>query len=108
MTLYVISNGGGGGERVLWILIAAMLKDNELSERAQIVIYTGDSEKLSAKNTLHNVKDKFFIDLCKYGDTGRIRFVHIKTRHLLEGNRSVWLLFVQHIVVHYAYCACLL
>ena len=72
---------------MLWILIAAMLKDKSLSERAQIVIYTGDLENISAKDTLRSVKDKFSIDLCKFGDAGRICFVHIKTRHLLEGSR---------------------
>ena len=81
------SNGGGGGERVLWILVAAMLKDADLSKRAQIVIYTGDDHSVTAKQTLQSVKDKFFIDLCKEGDAGRIKFVHIRSRHLLEGAR---------------------
>jgi alpha-1,2-mannosyltransferase len=83
--LVVCSNGGGGGERVLWVLVAGMLRDPALSERTQILIYTGDSETVSAADTLRNVKDKFMIDLCGAGDAGRIRFVHIKTRHLLEG-----------------------
>lgn len=64
-----------------------MLRDPALSQQTQIVIYTGDSEKISAADTLRSVKDKFFIDLCKDGEAGRILFVHIKTRHLLEGAR---------------------
>lgn len=71
---------------MLWILIAAMLKDPTLS-KSQVVIYTGDEESVTSKDTLQSVKDKFFIDLCSEGDIGRIKFVHIKTRPLLEGAR---------------------
>lgn len=82
-----LSNGGGGGERVLWILVAAMLTDKELSKRTQIVIYTADTVSVTAQDTLRRVKDKFSIDISNEGDAERIKFVHIKTAYLLEAAR---------------------
>jgi len=40
-TFYAISDGGGGGERVLWVAVRALLKDSS-STIWHVVIYAGD------------------------------------------------------------------
>lgn len=51
------SNGGGGGERVLWQAIEAILKDDHLSTFADIVIYSGES--VSSSVIFDNVQVTF-------------------------------------------------
>jgi alpha-1,2-mannosyltransferase len=36
---------GGGGERVLWMMVAAILNNNDIAKTVQIVIYCADKDK---------------------------------------------------------------
>ena len=38
-------NSGGGGERVLWLIISSLLSDEEISKNLLILVYTGDEEE---------------------------------------------------------------
>lgn len=38
-------NSGGGGERVLWLMISSLLTCEEIAKRIRILVYTGDQEK---------------------------------------------------------------
>jgi hypothetical protein len=48
-------DSGGGGERVLWIMVAALLQNKKINEQINISIYTGDIGKNKEK-ILSNVK----------------------------------------------------
>lgn len=47
-------NSGGGGERVLWLMIASLLSSPDIAPRINIVIYTGGDE--SSQAIIHNVR----------------------------------------------------
>lgn len=36
------ANHGGGGERVLWLMISALLNEEKIGNKIQINVYTGD------------------------------------------------------------------
>ena len=94
-------NGGGGGititllllllllslslslliERVLWIIIEALLSDINIREQIKIVIYNGHTDT-NANDVLLKVKKQFKIDLSSYSDS--IILINIRTRFLLE------------------------
>lgn len=48
-------DSGGGGERVLWIMIASLLQNKQINNQIIISIYTGDIGKNKEK-ILSNVK----------------------------------------------------
>lgn len=48
-------NNGGGGERVLWILVANLLQDESLKQFTCIYIYTGDTDRTPLE-IIENVK----------------------------------------------------
>lgn len=75
-------NNGGGGERVLWIMISSILKNIDLHDKTKIVVYTGDINK-SKDQILENVKNHFQIDFTS-NDCLRIKFIYIRSRFLLE------------------------
>jgi alpha-1,2-mannosyltransferase len=74
-------NSGGGGERVLWLLIFSLLKNETLRGKIRIVIYTahGSGRK---DDIISNVKQKFYVDLNDFGHL--ITFVYIRSTTLLE------------------------
>lgn len=74
-------DSGGGGERVLWVMIAALLKNAKLRQRLRIVIYASKEEKYKER-ILTSVKDNFRIDVTGYSD--RISLICIKTTPLLD------------------------
>eukprot|EP01041_Mallomonas_annulata_P003361 gene3361-6653_t len=77
-------NAGGGGERVLWMTILSLLRDEKLGPHVVIAIYTAD-DGLSHSDIINNVERKFCIVLPP--TSSKIVFVKIWTRSLLEANR---------------------
>lgn len=78
--LLIRSNGGGGGERVLWLAVKAL--DDDLRRRrspARIVIYSGDSD-VGQDALLAKAKSRFGIDL----SGSSVDFVFFSTRWLLD------------------------
>ncbi|RWS24892.1 GDP-Man:Man(3)GlcNAc(2)-PP-Dol alpha-1:2-mannosyltransferase-like isoform X2 [Leptotrombidium deliense] len=71
-------NAAGGGERVLWLAVSA-LQDN--FKNYEIVIYCGDVN-LNTERILQKVEDTFQIVV-----SNRIKFIHLRTRFLLEAAR---------------------
>jgi len=53
-------DAGGGGERVLWVLIDALLKNPELNEHIHIVLYSGEPK--SAEDIFNNVEVKYWLN----------------------------------------------
>jgi len=84
------SDSGGGGERVLWVLVDALLKETSLKKGVKLAIYTGFSHKSASSSIdkghciLEHVKSRFHIDLTAPDKASRIRFVFLQTRFLLE------------------------
>jgi hypothetical protein len=74
-------DNGGGGERVLWVMIAALLQNENLWKKLKIIIYSSKEEKHKEK-ILASVKDSFRIDITEYSD--RISLIHISTTALLD------------------------
>ena len=74
-------DGGGGGERVLWVLISGLLNDEALIGKLQIIIYSrnGEAHKL---RILEEVKQRFSIDLSMH--MSKITFIKIISTFLLE------------------------
>lgn len=74
-------DNGGGGERVLWMIIQALLINNNLKEKIKIFIYNG-SNNTNTNDVINKVRKQFKIDLTKYHDS--IILINIKSRFLLE------------------------
>lgn len=74
-------DSGGGGERVLWMMIHALLKEDQFKDNLKIVIYAAKGDK-DKEHILSAVKDSFRIDLTEHSD--RILFVSVSTTALLE------------------------
>ena len=74
-------DSGGGGERVLWMMIHALLRDPAFDKKLRIVIYAskGDVHK---ERILAGVRDSFRIDVTNYAD--RISFLCIRTVTMLD------------------------
>ena len=68
-------NDGGGGERVLWVGIAALLDQRP---GLRCAVYTGD--RVRPAQILRNVKDRFGLELP--GDA--IEFIYLTQRHWVE------------------------
>ncbi len=49
------SNGGGGGERVLWMIVKTLLSRPQFKDKVEIVIYSGDLG-ISPQDSIKNVK----------------------------------------------------
>eukprot|EP00329_Picozoa_sp_Boothbay-MS584-11_P005422 48305_6 len=71
-------NDGGGGERVLWVGIAALLKRRP---GLRCVVYTGDD--IEPAQILRNVKDRFGLEL----PGASIGFIYLTQRHWVEAKR---------------------
>lgn len=75
-------DAGGGGERVLWVFIDALLTNPELNEHLHIVLYSGENK--SAEEIFNNVEKKFGIIFTPAQRTENINVVQIHSRFLLE------------------------
>ena len=71
-------DSGGGGERVLWVAIEAVLREE--GGDGIVAIYNGGERDIDT--VLRTVVRQFRIDLTKFA--GRIRLVNIASRTLLE------------------------
>jgi glycosyltransferase involved in cell wall biosynthesis len=74
-------DSGGGGERVLWVSIAALMNNERLREKFNIVIYAscGQCEK---ERILVDVCRRFSIDIVEHAD--RIHLIPIWSVFLME------------------------
>ena len=72
-------NDGGGGERVLWCAVQALLERNP---DLIVAIFTGDKEPKT--EILSKAKERFSIDLTEH--RARIKFVRIRCRALLQAS----------------------
>lgn len=75
-------DGGGGGERVLWMMVDALLQDGTISKHLHIVIYSGS--KKNKKEILKHVKERFSIDLLNPYLFNKITFVQLWSHALTE------------------------
>lgn len=75
-------DSGGGGERVLWMAINALLEDLNANEDMHIVIYSGS--KRSKKEILRHVRDRFSINLLSPYTSNKITFIPIHSHVLME------------------------
>jgi alpha-1,2-mannosyltransferase len=73
-------NDGGGGERVLWCAVQALL--NQEGD-IKVAVFTGDKESKAA--ILSKARERFSIDL--QGNSTRIKFVRLRCRSLLEPSK---------------------
>lgn len=74
-------DGGGGGERVLWIAIESILKSTD--KDTVIAIYNGGTKELGG--LLKTVEKQFKIDLrSNTSYSSRLKLININTRFLLE------------------------
>ncbi|KAK6173177.1 hypothetical protein SNE40_016681 [Patella caerulea] len=71
-------NAGGGGERVLWAAIKAVMKRYP---HVRCVVYTGDTDA-EPSEILNRANQRFNINLPK-----GITFVYLKKREMVEANR---------------------
>eukprot|EP00053_Salpingoeca_punica_P010768 m.96377 g.96377 ORF g.96377 m.96377 type:complete len:474 (-) comp15485_c0_seq1:41-1462(-) len=71
-------NAGGGGERVLWCAISALLSAHR---RVFVVVFTGDD--VSDETIVGTARQRFGVHV----DTQRVAFVHLNTRNLVEADR---------------------
>ncbi|KAJ3072944.1 hypothetical protein HDU98_002589 [Podochytrium sp. JEL0797] len=76
-------DGFGGGERVLWALVAALLREQEYS-KYRIVVYA--RQGVVAREVLDKVKVQFDIDFSKE-EVKRIEFKELTTWRWLEAKR---------------------
>ena len=74
-------DGGGGGERVLWVLIAGLFKEVAVQNRYRVVIYSSkdESQKLAI---LADVKKRFDLDLLPHA--ALLTLVKLHSVQLLE------------------------
>jgi alpha-1,2-mannosyltransferase len=75
-------DAGGGGERVLWMTIEAMLKDHAITKNMHIVVYSGS--KLSKKELLRHVNERFSINLMSPYLSNKVSFVPIISHVLMD------------------------
>ena len=73
------ANSGGGGERVLWIAIQALIQSKQ---KVKIIIYTGDTD--SADAIFRKTHDRFGV---AFDDATRPTFVRLKRRTMIEAAR---------------------
>ncbi len=73
---------GGGGERVLWTMIEALLRHETLKKRYRIAVYS--ASKANKASILKGVKKTFSIDLVDEACIDRIHFIPISSSTLLE------------------------
>lgn len=69
-------NDGGGGERVLWLMVRTIQQEFPF---AHISIYTGRTENVSSSDIIQNVKKHFNITLDR-----EVEFIFLKNRWLVE------------------------
>ena len=74
-------DSGGGGERVLWVMINALLKDKSISSRLRICIYSSVTSRTKSE-ILAGVNNSFRIDITDYFD--KITFVPVYSSPLLD------------------------
>ena len=82
---------GGGGERVLWVIIHALLKDKTISNRLRICIYSSVSSRTKLE-ILAGVNNSFRIDI--KDNSEKITFIPIKSSWLLDAK---WYLKTSHL-----------
>ena len=74
-------DSGGGGERVLWVMIHALLKDKSVSDRLRICIYISATSRTKSE-ILTGVNNSFRIDITDYFE--KITFIPIISSPLLD------------------------
>lgn len=74
-------DSGGGGERVLWVMIHALLKDKTFSSKLRICIYSSFTSKTKSE-ILDGVDKSFRIDITDYFE--KITFIPIISSPLLD------------------------
>lgn len=74
-------DSGGGGERVLWVIIDALLQDESLGNKLKICIYCAKAVR-NKSQILQGVENNFRINVEKH--SSKISFVHIQTATLLD------------------------
>jgi ALG11 mannosyltransferase N-terminus len=74
-------DSGGGGERVLWVMIHALLKDKSFSNKLRICIYSSVTSKTKSE-ILVGVNKSFRIDITDYFE--KITLIPIISSPLLD------------------------
>jgi ALG11 mannosyltransferase N-terminus len=74
-------DSGGGGERVLWVIIDALLQDESLSSKLKVCIYCAKAVQ-DKSQMLRGVENNFRINAEKH--SSKISFVHIQSATLLD------------------------
>lgn len=74
-------DSGGGGERVLWVIIDALLQDESLCSKLRVCIYSAKAIQ-DKSQILIGVENNFRINVQKH--SARISFVHVKSATLLD------------------------
>lgn len=73
------ANSGGGGERVLWIAIKALLQSRK---KIKLIIYTGDKDP--TKDILEKTNQRFGVEL---GKQSRLKLIRLKQRKWIEAEK---------------------
>lgn len=74
-------DSGGGGERVLWVIIDALLQDESLCNKLKICIYCAKAVKEKSQ-ILRGVEKNFRLNVEKH--SLKISFVHIQSATFLD------------------------
>lgn len=74
-------DNGGGGERVLWVMIDALLKEDALRKKLRICIYSSKDPR-NKSSIIAGVNFNFGINVEAHAD--RITIVYIKSSSLLD------------------------
>ena len=89
-------DSGGGGERVLWVMIHALLSaKTEYASKIRVVIYAGSYPRVGKESMLKHVSKTFGIDFLKENSSSndtedlecmgdRISFVPLRSTRMLE------------------------
>jgi alpha-1,2-mannosyltransferase len=78
-------DSGGGGERVLWMTINAILEGCDSQADVHIVIYSGSTR--SKIDVLRHVRDRFSINLLSPYTSNKITLIPIYSHVLMEAHR---------------------
>jgi hypothetical protein len=74
------SNDGGGGERVLWRMLAGLI-EQDVSQKLELVVYSGDAAT-TPRAILEKACDRFKIRIPEE----RVKFVFLRNRWLVEAS----------------------
>ena len=77
-------NSGGGGERVLWCALRALVPIHQNVTPLSVIIYTGDTD-VKAEDFFARSRDRFGVEIDP--DVLPVKFVYLTQRDLLEASR---------------------